>query len=397
MQPKGGDPRPLTDEGVYFADLRVDPTHGRVLAVREDHRQPGEPAAAIGHPGAGQRLTRRRPGVGRRLLLRPGRLPGRGTLAWLQWNHPNMPWDGTELWTAAVGPDGTLGERVKVAGGADESIFQPEWSPDGRLYFVSDRTGWWNLYRQGAGAGIEPLHPMQAEFGKPQWTFSMVTYAFFDARRLAATYVEQGRWKLAFVETDPVRWEPVNLGLDVLESIRADARALYFIGASPTTAPAVAQMTLAAMEPEVLRASTSEPIDPAWIAAPEPVTFTAGSDGREVHAFYYAPHNPDFEAPAGARPPLLVLTHGGPTSATEAVLDPEVQFWTSRGFALLDVDYSGSTGHGRAYRDRLKGQWGVLDVEDAVAGARDGGGRAGRWPTSGHPRRQRGRLTRWRR
>ena len=210
---------------------------------------------------------------------------------------------------------------------------------------------------------------MQADFGKPQWTFSMVTYAFAGARRIAATFVQEGRWKLAFIETDPVRWEPIDAPVEVLEGLHADERALYFIGGSPTAPSAVMRMTLAAMEPEVLRRSVSEPIDPAWISTPEAVTFTAGADRRQVHAFHYPPHNPDFQAPNGARPPLLVLTHGGPTGATEAVLDSEVQFWTSRGFAVLDVNYSGSTGYGRAYRDRLKGQWGVVDVEDVVAGA----------------------------
>jgi dipeptidyl aminopeptidase/acylaminoacyl peptidase len=279
-------------------------------------------------------------------------------------------------------------------------VFQPEWSPDGVLHFVSDRTGWWNLYRLSGRADvpsagpptIEPLHPMPAEFGKPQWTFSMVTYAFAGARRIAASYVENGRWKLGFIETNPVRWEPVAAGTDVIEGLRADERALYFVGGSPTQAPAVVRMTLAAMEPEVVRSSVAEPIDAPWISIPEPVTFTSPhlpapdstrahppapdstrahppAPVRAVHAFYYPPTNPTVEAPPGTRPPLIVLTHGGPTGSAEAILDPEVQFWTSRGFAILDVNYSGSTGYGRAYRERLNGQWGVIDVEDAVAGA----------------------------
>jgi len=394
-QPGGGAPVPLTPEGYFYADLRVDASRGRLLAVREDHRSAGaEPAAAI----VGIRIGDAEDGgtvlaSGADFYSDPIVSPDGASLAWLQWNHPNMPWDGTELWTASVEADGTLGPRTKVAGGADESIFQPEWSPDGVLYFVSDRTGWWNLYRvRGGGAApagappaVEPLHPMAADFGKPQWTFSMVTYAFAGARRVAATYVQDGRWKLAFVETDPLRWEPIDAPVEVLEGLRADERAIYFIGGAPTSAPAVMRMTLAAMEPEVLRRSAAERIDAAWISTPEAVTFTAPAapvapsapvaptaavtPAREVHGFYYAPHNPDFQAPEGARPPLLVLTHGGPTGATEAVLDPEIQFWTSRGFAVLDVNYSGSTGYGRAYRDRLKGQWGVVDVEDVVAGA----------------------------
>jgi dipeptidyl aminopeptidase/acylaminoacyl peptidase len=383
----GGTPEPLTPEGYFYADLRVDAPRRRLLAVREDHRKGDAepPAAIVAIPDAASRTERRdvSPGVvlvsGADFYSDPVVSPDGSTLAWLQWNHPNMPWDGTELWTAPFGPDGTLGPRTRIAGGDDESIFQPEWSPDGALYFVSDRTGWWNLYRlRPAGAEapalpapptIEPLHPMEAEFGKPQWTFSMVTYAFAGARRIAATYVQDGRWKLAFIETDPVRWEPIATSLDVIEGLRADERALYFVGGSPTAAPAIVRMTLAAMEPEAFRHSVSEPIAPAWVSTAEAVTFTAGAAGRTVHAFYYAPRNPGFEAPAGTAPPLLVLTHGGPTGATEAVLDAEVQFWTSRGFAVLDVNYSGSTGYGRAYRDRLKGQWGIVDVEDAVAGA----------------------------
>jgi dipeptidyl aminopeptidase/acylaminoacyl peptidase len=383
VQRGGSTPVPLTPEGFFYADARLDAARQRLVAVREDHRRgDAEPPAAIvaidvHSEAAGVVLV-----TGADFYSDPIISPDGATLAWLQWDHPNMPWDGTELWTAAIRPDGTLGERTKVAGGADESIFQPEWSPDGVLHFVSDRTGWWNLYRTRQGR-IEPLHPMSADFGKPQWTLSMVTYAFAGARRIAATYVQDGRWRLAFIETDPVRWEPVQSSLDVMESIQADERAIYFVGGSPTTAPVVARMTLAAMEPEVLRRSVNEPIAPAWISVAEPVTFTAPAPHppapagtpshppapREVHAFYYAPRNPDFEAPEGTAPPMLVLTHGGPTASTEAVLDPEVQFWTSRGFAVLDVNYSGSTGYGRAYRDRLKGQWGIVDVEDAVAGA----------------------------
>jgi dipeptidyl aminopeptidase/acylaminoacyl peptidase len=406
-QPGGGDPQPLTPAGYFYADLRMDAARGRLLAVREDHRQAGvEPAAAIVavRPGsvedAGVVLV-----SGADFYSDPIVSPDGTTLAWLQWSHPNMPWDGTELWAASIKPDGTLGVRLRIAGGADESIFQPEWSPDGALYFVSDRTGWWNLYRVGGGTAgvasrapaIEPLHPMAADFGKPQWTFSMVTYAFAGPRRLAATYAQEGRWRIAFVETDPIRWEPIDSPVEVLEGLRADERALYFIGGSPTAAPAVMRMTLAAMEPEALRRSVSETVDPAWISTPEAVTFVAphptslgaatpsspaagqsaaastsphpAAPVRQVHAFHYPPRNPDFQAPEGTKPPLLVLTHGGPTGATEAVLDPEIQFWTSRGFAVLDVNYSGSTGYGRAYRDRLKGQWGIVDVEDAVAGA----------------------------
>jgi dipeptidyl aminopeptidase/acylaminoacyl peptidase len=204
----------------------------------------------------------------------------------------------------------------------------------------------------------------------------MVTYAFASPTRIVTTYNEKGRWKMALVESEDRRFEPVSLSLEPMQSIRANARVVYFVGASPTEAPAIVRMTIGAMETEVLRPSSSERIAPEWISVPEAVTFKvtpdspeAGAAPRDVHAFYYAPKNPDVVAPAGETPPMIVLTHGGPTSATEDVLDPRIQFWTSRGFAILDVNYSGSSGYGREYRDRLKGQWGVADVEDAVGGA----------------------------
>ncbi len=276
-----------------------------------------------------------------------------------------MPWDGTELWVAAFNASGLLGVREQVAGGPNESIFQPEWSPDGALYFVSDRTGWWNLYRW-LGKDIEAIHPMAAEFGKPQWTFSMATYAFVTATRMAATYVQQGRWKLALIDVYTKHCEVVDLPLQPLESIKATKDAIYFVGGSATQAPAI--MRLREKQLDVLKASVSEPIAREWISVPEAVTFEVKD--RDVHGFYYGPKNPEVTPPRDERPPLLVITHGGPTGATSDVLDPKIQFWTSRGFAVLDVDYSGSTGYGRPYRDRLKGQWGVVDVEDAVGGAK---------------------------
>jgi dipeptidyl aminopeptidase/acylaminoacyl peptidase len=385
----GQHPEALTPKGYFYADCRVDAARNRLIGVREDHsRGDAEPPNTIvsidlGGTGAGRVLA-----SGADFFSDPIVSPDGNSIAWIQWNHPNMPWDGTELWSASLKADGSVGVREKVAGGADESIFQPEWSPDGTLYFVSDRTGWWNLYRlRGLPAGgsarvIEPIHPMSAEFGKPQWTLSMVTYAFISPNRLVATYAQDGRWKLALVETDPRKFEPIALSLQPTDSIHADQRAIYFVGGSATEPLAIARVSLGSMEAEVLRSSSGERIAPEWISVPEAVTYrvTPQPEGppphmgdppasRDVHAFYYTPTNANVKAPAGETAPLMVLTHGGPTGATSDVLDPEVQFWTSRGFGVLDVNYSGSTGYGRPYRDRLKGQWGVVDVEDAVGGA----------------------------
>ena len=406
LQAKGGVPVPLTVEGLFFAETRLDATRGRLVAVREDHRKgDAEPPAAIVAidvpradrakdrdpvPTAGTVLV-----SGADFYSDPIVSPDGATLAWLQWNHPNMPWDGTELWTAAIKADGSLGAKTKIAGSADESIFQPEWSPDGVLYFVSDRTGWWNLYRLAAG-GIQPLHPMSAEFGKPQWTFSMVTYAFAGPKRIAATYVQDGRWKLAFIETDPVRWEPVQSSLDVMESLRADERALYFVGASPTSAPVVARMTLAAMEPEVLRASTSDAIDAEWIAPPEPVTFSAGpsAPARDVHAFYYAPKNPRLlgagrhhAAAAGADPRRADRGNRSGARRRSAVLDQprlrRARRQLRRQHRLrprLPRAPEGQLGHRRRRRLRQRARSYLVAA------------RAGRREPPGHPRRQRRRL-----
>ena len=361
-QRAGAVPEPITAEGGFYADFRVDRTRDRLISVREDHSKAGEAINTIVAIGGGETVLV----SGADFYSDPIVSPDGASLAWLQWHHPNMPWDGTELCVARFETDGTLGPARTIAGGATESIFQPEWSPDGTLYFVSDRSGWWNLHRLLNGE-VEVVHAMAAEFGKPQWTFSMVTYAFMSAERIAATYTQGGRWQLALIDTRSRTCTPVPLPVQPLESIHATADAIYFIGGSATEANAITRLALADRSTEVLRSASAERIEPAWISVPEAITFTAA--GRDVHAFYYPPVNPAVTAPAGERPPLLVLTHGGPTGASSDVLDSKVQFWTSRGFAVLDINYSGSTGYGRAYRERLNGQWGIADVTDAVGGA----------------------------
>jgi dipeptidyl aminopeptidase/acylaminoacyl peptidase len=367
-----------------YADFRMDARRARLIGVREHEGR----NTIVAIPILAQATTgesARTPGAtlveGADFYSDPIVSPDGKFLAWLQWNHPNMPWDGTELWVAMFSPDGSVGSRERVAGGRDESIFQPEWSPDSALYFASDKTGWWNLYRWNpstslrAGGGSDAIWPMEAEFGKPQWTFSMVTYAFVDADRIAATYSEGGKWKLALIDPTARRFTALDLGVEPIESITAaDTRAadgadshIYFIGGGATSAPGIYRYSTGGVL-RLLRSSVTDPIAPEWISVAEAVTYRVGD--RDVHAFYYPPANPDVTAPPDERPPLIVVTHGGPTGATLDVLDPKVQFWTSRGFAVLDVNYSGSTGYGRPYRDRLKGQWGIVDVEDAVGGAK---------------------------
>jgi dipeptidyl aminopeptidase/acylaminoacyl peptidase len=385
-QEHGGVPQSLTQEGFFYADATVDADRNRIVCVREDHRTGDvvNTIVAVACDGGVEHVL----ASGADFYSDPTLSPDGSKIAWLQWNHPNMPWDGTELWVAPLRADGTLDESQKVAGGQSESIFQPAWSPAADLFYVSDSTGWWNLYRLGApgapgalgapGAPGANLLPLNAEFGKPQWVFSQTTYCFIDAQRIAATYTEEGRWRLGILHIDTRSFERIEMQLEALECIRAIGESLYFIGGSPTESTCVAAITVRATEDRnanastrratILRSASNDRIQSEWISVAQPVTFE--SNGQPVHAFYYAPRNPDFTAPTGERPPLIVVSHGGPTAASLDVLDARLQFWTSRGFAVLDVNYGGSTGFGRAYRDRLKGTWGIVDVADCMNGAR---------------------------
>ena len=264
-QRPGAVPEPITAEGGFYADFRVDRTRDRLISVREDHSKAGEAINTIVAIGGGETVLV----SGADFYSDPIVSPDGASLAWLQWHHPNMPWDGTELCVARFETDGTLGPARTIAGGATESIFQPEWSPDGTLYFVSDRSGWWNLHRLLNGE-VEVVHAMAVEFGKPQWTFSMVTYAFMSAERIAATYTQGGRWQLALIDTRSRTCTPVPLPVQPLESIHATADAIYFIGGSATEANAITRLALADRSTEVLRSASAERIEPAWISVPLP-------------------------------------------------------------------------------------------------------------------------------
>jgi dipeptidyl aminopeptidase/acylaminoacyl peptidase len=294
--------------------------------------------------------------------------PDKSQLAWLTWNHPNMPWDGCELWVAEVAADGSLSAARKIAGDREESIFQPEWSPDGILHFVSDRTGWWNLYRW-RDERMESLCEMAAEFGEPQWVFGMSGYTFVSDNRIACVYHERDGWRLATIDSRTHRLETIPTPYTDLYGLRASGSRLVFHAGSPTEPPAIVELDLTTRATSVLKRSAHLAIDPGYLASPQAIEFPT-THGQTAHAFFYPPRNRDFTAPPGERPPLLVMSHGGPTSAAGGTLDLEIQYWTSRGLAVLDVNYGGSTGYGRAYRERLNGQWGVVDVDDCVNGAR---------------------------
>ena len=362
----GGEPEPLTPEtGRRFADMVVDKVRNRLISVREDHAEHEPVNEIVGvdlETGEENLLV-----SGNDFYSSPRLSPDGGRLAWLTWNHPNMPWDGTELWICDLGTDGTPENVEQVAGGEQASIFQPEWSPDGTLHFVSDRTGWWNLYREGR---VEPLCEMEAEFGLPQWNFGMSTYAFVSPGRIVCSYAERGRSHLAVLDTEKAELEPVETPFSSIAYVRASEAtgSVVFRGSSPTEPASIVRLDLSTGRHEVLRRSGDLEIDPGYLSVPEPVEFPT-ENGLTAHAFFYPPKNRDYTAPEGELPPLLVMSHGGPTAAATPSLEPGIQYWTSRGIAVLDVNYGGSSGYGREYRRRLDGMWGVVDVDDCANGA----------------------------
>jgi dipeptidyl aminopeptidase/acylaminoacyl peptidase len=278
-----------------------------------------------------------------------------------------MPWDGTELWVAPL--EDTADARL-VAGGLEESVFQPEWDADGRLHFVSDRDGWWNLYRDEGGASIQ-LTTEKAELGHPQWLFGGSTYAFLDDGSLALIRCERGAERLFAL--DPGAARPRDLDLPYTSfgfpSLSARGTAVAFAAASPVGETAIAVYDLAGGELEEVRSASDEPLAEAYVSTPRAIEFPT-SGGETAHGFYYPPANPDFEARPGELPPLIVQSHGGPTSHATPALDREFLYWTSRGIGVVDVNYRGSSGYGRPYRQRLRGGWGVVDTDDCIAAAR---------------------------
>ena len=370
-QANGEPPAPITpaDADLRYADGMIDARRSRLICVREDHRGDGEPlntviALDLDAGGEGDVLV-----SGSDFYAYPAVSPDGTALAWLSWNHPNMPWDETELWTADILADGSLGAPKKLAGARGESIFQPEWSPDGALHFVSDRTGWWNLYRIQDGEA-HPLAPMSAEFGSPAWTLGARTYAFESTDRIACEYVQDGAWRLALLDARTAELVPVDTPYTEMSrgDIRASAGRIVLSAASASLPGALISLDPDGGEIEVLRQSRAAGVDDRYLSSPQSIEYeTAG--GETARAFHYPPRNADFIAPDGERPPLLVISHGGPTGAASTAFDPSYQFWTSRGIAVVDVNYRGSTGYGTAYRRRLNGDWGIADVDDCVNAA----------------------------
>jgi dipeptidyl aminopeptidase/acylaminoacyl peptidase len=354
----GGAPEPITPEparprSLRYADFCISPDGSEIVCVRESHEAEGEPVNQIvsfPSDGSGEPAF---VAQGHDFFAAPRLSPDGKHLAYLSWDHPRMPWDGTTLWFD--------GERV--AGGREESVVQPAWSPDGVLHWVSDQSGWWNLYREG-----EPLFEADAEFAMPLWVFGQAMYAFLDDGRIACSWSRDGFAHLGVLADGKLEeLTPALVPTLRAACIACDGKHLAYVGASPTAAPALVVLDVTSGALTTIAESTSEQPDASYVSAPRAVEFE--SHGRTSHALYYPPRNADFQAPEGERPPLLVLSHGGPTAQTEPALDLRTQFWTSRGIAVVDVNYGGSTGYGREYRELLRGEWGVVDLQDCTEAA----------------------------
>jgi dipeptidyl aminopeptidase/acylaminoacyl peptidase len=362
-------PDPPTPASIRYGDARATPDGRLVVCVRERHDDGAVVNELVSLPADGS-AEPRTVASGADFFASPRISPDGGSVAYIRWDQPQMPWDGTELHVADLTQEGSFANDRLVAGGPRESIFQPAWSVDGTLHFVSDRTGWWNIYRLRDAAEPENLTPLEAEFGVPMWELGYASYTFLGDDRIACAYRSAGEHRLAVL--DPTTRELVDLDLPFTcfdpPYLHAKDTRLVFLAAGASMPDQIVSLDFTTRSVEVLRADR-DPLDPSYVAVPEPIEF-ATEGGLSAYAYFYPPTNADVAAGEDERPPLIVMSHGGPTGETTPKLDLGIQYFTTRGFAVVDVNYGGSTGYGREYRERLYGEWGVVDVQDCVAAAR---------------------------
>ncbi len=353
-----------------YADGRTTSDGSLIVCVRERHEDDAVVNEMVVIPTDGSSEPRVIAG-GRDFYAVPRISPDGSTLAWLSWDLPWLPWDGCELRVADIASDGSLsGERLVAGRDGEESIWQPGWSPTGELHFVSDRSGWWNLYREHGGEQ-QPLHAESAEFGWPHWVFGGASYAFLADGRIACIYSADGVQHVGLLDGESGELIDLDLPYSAIgyPEIVAEGERIVFIGGGPTIPDQVVSLDFSTRSIDVLRESDTLAMDADMVSIPIPIEFPTDG-GRTAFGLHFPPMNPGFIAPEGELPPLIVMSHGGPTSATTALFDPEIQYWTTRGFAVVDVNYGGSTGYGRSYRQRLNGNWGVVDTMDCINAAR---------------------------
>ncbi|HAC62229.1 MAG TPA: peptidase [Cyanothece sp. UBA12306] len=364
------EPQPLTPEDKYrYADLILDSSRNRLICVCEDHcngeKEPQNTLVTIDlNTGNLNTLV-----SGADFYSSPRLSPDGTELAWISWNHPNLPWDGTQLWLAKLQEDGSLDQIDCIAGDVDESICEPRWSPDGELYFSSDRSQWWNLYRYTKKGGIDPLFPLNAEFSYPHWVFGLSNYTFASPSQIICSFTQDGQWYLASLNTVNKQLSVIETKYTNISSLHANGHKVVLIGGCPTEPTAAVELNLKTGQTTILKRSSEIDVDPGYLSTPKMIVFPT-ENGLNAYGWYYPPQNKDYTAPKGELPPLLVKSHGGPTACASPSFSLRLQYWTSRGFGYLDVNYGGSTGFGREYRQRLDGQWGIVDVNDCINGAK---------------------------
>jgi len=362
-------PWPITPKTTMrYADIVFDHYRGRVICVREDHRKRGMEAVntIISMDLNGKDI--KKIVSGNDFYSSPRISPDGRRLTWITWNHPHMPWDKTELWIGELSDDNVVEKPIQVAGELEESIVQPAWSLDSVLYFISDRSNWWNIYRWKDNE-VTPVCLMETEYATPSWVFAQSNYAFESEHKLICSYTKKGKWYIAQVNTETGQIESIKIPYTQISYLQVSNSYAVFIGGSAQEAASVVKLDLETGTTEVLKRSSEISVDSRTLSKPKPIEFPT-EKGLTAHAIYYKPRNKDYTAPSDMRPPLLVFVHGGPTAAASTTLSWSIQFWTSRGFAVVDVNYGGSSGYGREYRQRLNGQWGVVDIEDCVNAAK---------------------------
>lgn len=350
-----------------FGDLEPDEGRNRLIAVGERAREGHEPENALVaialDEGTVTVLA-----TGHDFFACPRLSPDGTHLAYLAWDHPHMPWDAAQLFVSRVGPGGGLEAPLHVAGDATASVFGPTWSPEGRLAFAWERDGFWNLFVHSTGAPLRALTTGRQEYALPLWQLGMSTFGWFDEHTLAAACTEDGQWRLERIDADTGVRTTLSTAFPAVAHLEARDGLAVAVAGGPATPPAIVRFD-ATGQVAVVRASHElGPDEAASVSRPRALRFPS-TRGQHAHASYYPPHSATHEGEAGAKPPLIVMAHGGPTAASSAAFNPVIQFWTSRGFGVVDVDYRGSTGYGRGYREQLAGLWGLADVEDCVAAA----------------------------
>ncbi|MEZ7858607.1 MAG: dipeptidyl aminopeptidase/acylaminoacyl peptidase [Parasphingorhabdus sp.] len=345
-----------------FADLIVDRQNQRLIAVCEEHNDDQEPENYL----ASIALNNQTPAIeklvsGADFYAYPRISPDQSQLCWIEWQHPNMPWDATQLWQATIS-NGNLIEKKRVAGGDNnQAIFQPHWSPNNTLYYVSDITNWWNIYRFENGIGA-PVLRMDAEFATPLWQLGMTTFDFIDANTIACIWTVSGIWHSGFIDVATGVLTTVQTPYSSMQAVACHQGSVYFVAGASVLASQIGGVNLQGQVSPIYAPATVD-LDKADLAQPESISFTSG-DNQQVHAFYYPPTSARYCGDDRELPLVIAMCHGGPTGATSSGLNLKIQYWTNRGFAVVDINYRGSVGFGRTYRQGLEGAWGIADVED---------------------------------